>query len=59
MSFAKPTQGDERVLARQGHRLIQLGAVLFLVTSLQGLVIENFAIPALGRSVHRSALSPA
>jgi (hydroxyamino)benzene mutase len=48
---AKPAQDHTR-LSRQGHRLIQLGAALFLVASLQGLVIQDFAIPALGRSVH-------
>jgi hydroxylaminobenzene mutase len=42
-------------LSRQGHRLIQLGALLFLLTSLEGLFIESFAAPALGRSVHTLA----
>jgi hydroxylaminobenzene mutase len=32
--------------------LLQLGVGLFLFASLQGLVIQNFAVPALGRSVH-------
>ncbi len=50
-STAKQAQQDTP-LTRQGHRLVQLGAALFLVASLQGLVIENFTIPALGRSVH-------
>lgn len=47
----RPAQ-DKKRLARQGHRLIQIGAVLFLAMSVQGLVIGNFAVPALGRSVH-------
>ena len=43
------------LLDRQGHRLIQLGAALFLLTSLEGLAIESFAVPMLGRSVHTLA----
>lgn len=40
---------------RQGHRLIQLGALLLLLTSVEGLLIESFAVPMLGRSVHTLA----
>jgi (hydroxyamino)benzene mutase len=39
-------------LAVQGHRLIQIGVALFLVTSLQGFAVPYFAVPNLGRSVH-------
>lgn len=39
-------------LATQGHRLIQLGVVLFLFTSFQGFAVPYFAVPNLGRSVH-------
>jgi hydroxylaminobenzene mutase len=39
-------------LAVQGHRLIQIGVTLFLLTSLQGLAVPYFAAPNLGRSVH-------
>ncbi len=45
------------LLSRQGHRLVQLGAALFLFVTLQGLVIQNFAIPSLGRSAHTLSLS--
>jgi hydroxylaminobenzene mutase len=46
---------DAAQLGRQGHRLIQLGALLFLLTSIEGLFIESFPVPALGRSVHTLA----
>jgi len=39
-------------LAVQGHRLIQTGVALFLLTSFQGLAVPYFAAPNLGRSVH-------
>jgi (hydroxyamino)benzene mutase len=39
-------------LAIQGHRLIQIGVALFLLTSFQGLTVPYFAVPNLGRSVH-------
>ena len=42
-------------IAVQGHRLIQLGALLFLLTSVEALFIESFAVPTLGRSVHTLA----
>jgi hydroxylaminobenzene mutase len=42
-------------LELQGHRLIQLGALLFLLTCLEGLVIPYFPVPVLGRSVHTLA----
>jgi (hydroxyamino)benzene mutase len=45
------------LLTRQGHRLVQLGVALFLFVTLQGLVIQNFAVPSLGRSAHTLALS--
>lgn len=40
------------VLARQGHRLLQVGVALFLVTSFEGFVIPYFAAPRLGLSAH-------
>lgn len=39
-------------LLSQGHRLIQVGVVLFLFTSFQGFAVPYFAAPTLGRSVH-------
>jgi hypothetical protein len=44
-------------LSRQGHCLVQLGVALFLFVTLQGLVIQNFAVPSLGRSAHTVSLS--
>lgn len=38
--------------AGQGHRLVQIGVALFLLTSIQGFAVPYFAVPALGRSVH-------
>jgi hydroxylaminobenzene mutase len=43
---------DAPALATQGHRLIQLGVVLFLFTSFQGFAVPYFTVPNLGRSVH-------
>lgn len=40
------------VLARQGHRLLQLGVALFLFASFEGFVIPHFAAPRLGLSAH-------
>src|SRR5215472_2093364 len=40
------------ILARQGHRLLQIGVALFLFTSLEGFAIPYFASPIVGRSVH-------
>ena len=37
---------------RQGHRLLQLGALLFLAALLVGLFVPKFAVPRLGLSVH-------
>ncbi len=39
-------------LSRQGHRLLQVGVALFLVTSLEGFAIPYFTEPRLGLSVH-------
>jgi len=39
-------------LAREGHRLLQLGVALFLFTSFEGFAVPYFAAPNLGRSVH-------
>src|SRR2546430_14773303 len=38
------------MLSRQGHRLLQLGVALFLVSSFEGFVISGFAAPRLGFS---------
>jgi hydroxylaminobenzene mutase len=37
---------------RQGHRLLQLGILLFLFALLVGLVVPTFAVPRLGLSTH-------
>lgn len=37
---------------RQGHRLIQLGMLLFLFALLVGLVVPAFAVPRLGLATH-------
>lgn len=42
-------------LELQGHRLIQLGALLFLLTCVEGFFISFFRAPMLGRSVHTLA----
>jgi hydroxylaminobenzene mutase len=43
---------DSDMLARQGHRLLQIGVALFLFTSFEGFAIPSLAAPPLGRSVH-------
>jgi len=43
---------DDTPLSRQGHRLLQVGIGLFLFTSFEGSVLERFAVPRLGLSVH-------
>lgn len=48
---------SSRSLSRQGHRLVQLGVALSLFVTLQGLVIQSFAVPSLGRSAHTLSLS--
>jgi len=40
------------MLLRQGHRLLQIGVGLFLLTSFEGFVIPTFAAPRLGLSAH-------
>jgi (hydroxyamino)benzene mutase len=40
------------MLSRQGHRLLQVGVALFLLTSLEGFVIPVLAAPRLGLSAH-------
>jgi len=37
---------------RQGHRLLQLGALLFLFALLVGLMVPTFSVPRLGLSTH-------
>jgi hydroxylaminobenzene mutase len=36
----------------QGHRLIQIGCLLFLVALLVGIMVPSFAVPRLGLSTH-------
>ena len=40
------------LLLRQGHRLLQVGVALLLVTSFEGFAIPHLAAPLLGRSAH-------
>ncbi len=40
------------MLARQSHRLIQIGVALLLFSALWGFVIEALPVPRLGLSVH-------
>ncbi len=40
------------MLPRQGHRLLQIGVALFLLTSFEGFVIPSFAVPRLALSAH-------
>ena len=40
------------MLSRQGHRLLQIGVALILLTSFEGFVIPDFAAPRLGLSAH-------
>ena len=37
---------------RQGHRLLQVGILLFLLALLTGLIVPMFAVPRLGLSTH-------
>ena len=39
-------------LSRQGHRLLQLGVLIFLIALLVGLAVPKFAVPRLGLSAH-------
>ena len=43
---------SSNILARQGHRLLQIGVALFLFTLFEGFAIPYFASPIVGRSVH-------
>jgi (hydroxyamino)benzene mutase len=40
------------ILSRQGHRMLQIGIVLFVFSGLEGFVIHSLPSPSLGRSVH-------
>jgi hydroxylaminobenzene mutase len=40
------------MLSHQGHRLLQIGVALFLITSFEGFAIPSFAAPRLGLSAH-------
>jgi len=37
---------------REGHRLVQVGMILFLAALLIGLAVQQFAVPRLGLSTH-------
>jgi len=39
-------------MSRHGHRLLQVGALLFLLALLAGLGVPRFAVPRLGLSAH-------
>ncbi len=41
-----------KILARQGHRMLQLGIGHFVFSGLEGFAIPVLPVPALGRSVH-------
>ena len=43
---------SDNLQLRQGHRLLQTGVALFLLTSFEGFAIPFFAVPLLGRSAH-------
>jgi|RhiMetdeSRZDD1v2_1073273.scaffolds.fasta_scaffold01473_26 hypothetical protein len=47
--------GTHNILARQGHRLLQLGIALLLVASVEGFFIPRLAAPRLGLSAHTLA----
>jgi hydroxylaminobenzene mutase len=40
------------MLSRQGHRLLQCGTALFLVSGVEGFAIHHLAAPRIGLSVH-------
>jgi hypothetical protein len=40
------------MLSRQGHRLLQIGVTLFLLTSFEGFAIPSFAAPRPALSAH-------
>ena len=44
--------GNAESLQRHGRRLLQIGALLFLLGLVVGLVVQRFAIPRLGLSTH-------
>jgi hydroxylaminobenzene mutase len=48
MNLSKPST----LLPQQGHRLLQIGVVLFLFSSFEGFAIPYLAAPRLGLSVH-------
>lgn len=43
---------SSNMLSRQGHRLLQIGIILFVFSGLEGFVIHALPVPSLGRSVH-------
>ena len=54
MTQNKPLQSSEAkaVLSTHGRRLLRVGSVLFLFALLVGFVVQRFAVPRLGLSVH-------
>ncbi len=40
------------MLSRQGHRMLQIGVVLFVFSALEGFAIPSLSVPRLGLSVH-------
>jgi hydroxylaminobenzene mutase len=40
------------IVARQGHRMLQIGVALFVFSGLEGFVIPALPVPRLGLSVH-------
>ena len=42
----------EEEARRRGHRLLQVGSLLFLLALLVGLAVPRFAVPRLGLSTH-------
>src|SRR5581483_4328685 len=46
------TVNTSNLLARQGHRMLQIGVALFVFAALEGFVIPSLPVPRLGLSVH-------
>jgi (hydroxyamino)benzene mutase len=43
---------SSKTLARQGHRMLQIGVALFMFSALEGFAIPSLPAPRLGLSVH-------
>ncbi len=52
MKEAKGVMDSSDRVSRHGHRLLQLGILLFLFALLVGLMVPTFAVPRLGLSTH-------